>query len=1281
VLLSVTRPLEQAAMEVPGILRVRSRTFRGSAEISAQFAPDADMAAALQLLQSGVDEARSEMPADVQAQTQIQVERLTAASFPVLSLNLTGNLSSADLRDYAFFVVRPALSRVPGVGRVEVMASDSREIEVVPDPERLLAARLTVHDVAEALRKANQLAPVARYSAAGRQTLVLASGLFTAPEQIAQTPVVVRDGAAVRVSDLAAIFPGVPDRTSLVTGGGRDAAAIINVSQQPGASILDVQKGVDQALKELAKSLPSGLRIAKVYDLADFVATAITNVRDAILIGGVLAVIVLLLFLRDWRVTLVSAVTLPLTVLSTFLFLRVLHESINLMSMGGLAVAIGLVIDDAVVVVENIFRRMEAGGSADAVWDATAELVAPVVGSTLTTVVVLLPLGLLSGVVGQFFRSLSLTLSVAVLISLFLALGLIPLLAQFAYRRRGEGGPATQPEKHRGAGLERMYGRSLHAVTSRPLLAGLAVLALGLAGYLLYRQMPSGFLPQMDEGGFVIDYLTPPGSALEESDRLIRKAEALVAATPEVASFSRRTGSELGLFATEQNKGDILVRLKPRGERSRSSEQVIEELRGKLNKALPGVDIEFVQLLQDMIGDLEGAPTPIEVKIFGDDPAQLDRLAEEVEPILSSVRGVVDVVGVERGGPEQTWEIDPVAAGRAGLTVEDVTAQLAAGFLGEDATSVRRLDRQIPVRVRYPDAVRFDPSRLASAPLRTADGKLVPFSSLGRSTQSAGESLLQRENLRQMALISGHLEGRDLGSAVQEVRSRLAKVRLPVGYTAEVGGQYESQRQAFRELLMVFGIAASLVFLVIVFELRALTPAFLIVGAAPLSLAGAFLLLLATGTDLNVSAAMGLILLVGLVVKNGIVMMDYAHHMARTMPFPEAVEHAAQVRLRPILMTTLCTLFGLLPLALGLGAGAELQKPLALAVIGGLGLSTLVTLYLVPSIYIAAHRRGTRRLMRPPVLCVLFTALLLLPAASAQAALSNPKKEDIDFIAEHLPEAAQDARWLSLSTLHGPLAKGTWETSAQVGYSRATASLFRIDGPMVSLGAGYAFRDGWAIQGLGFYDSLSISGDTAREVLHPFFSRRIPLDLPENADFSHPRGDYRHWGIGGALVHRLSPGGTDKYWTLTAGLLYDRTELDNFQVDYRIAGGASAGAAGTLDHSGTADFALVYLVLQQVRPLGSRFRLVPRFTGGVPYPKGDFNGRLTGPGFTAGGGDDPTRRPGAIGDGFFGFGAEIEHVRSGLSLDLGGTLAFPLVEKLTHEGVSQAINVQITWRR
>lgn len=952
--LVVTRPLEQAAMEVPGIRRVRSRTFRGSTEISAQFEPSTDMAQALQQMQNRVDEAKGSLPADV----DVTVERLTPAAFPILSLNLTGDLPTADLRDEAFYIVRPALARVPGVGRVEVQATDTREIEVVADPGRLLAAGLSVGDVADALKNANELAPVGRFSEAGRQHLVLASGLWASAADIAATPVAVRKGAAITVGDVAQVFPGAPDRTSLVTGNGR-AAAIVNVSQQVDASILDVQSGIDDALRELAHALPSGLLLSKVYDLADFVATAIANVRDAILVGGLLAVVVLLVFLRDWRMTLIAAVTLPTTVLATFLFMGFFGGTINIMSMGGLAVAIGLVIDDAVVVVENIHRRMAARIGTHYVEEATGELVGPVTTSTLTTVVVLAPLGLLSGVAGQFFRALSLTLSIAVLVSLALALTLIPLLARLAFwRREGliqrpDGWEAREP---------RAYRRTLAFAMRHPLWAALAALALGALGVLLYLGIPSGFLPPMDEGGFVIDYLTPPGTALEATDAQVRKLEAIVAKTPEVAAFSRRTGSELGIFATEQNKGDILVRLKPRRERARSAEEVIDALRPQLLAAAPGMEIEFAQILQDMLGDLEGTPTPIEVKIFGDDPDTLERLAKEVEPVLSGVRGVVDVVGVQRGSPEVIWQVDPVAAGRLGLTVDQVASQLSAAWLGTTPTSLRLLDRSVPVRVRYPDSVRFDPARLASTPVRSADGHLVPLASLATAVSRDGQSVLTRENLRQMALLTARLEGRDLGSAVAELERRLARVQLPVGYTFEVGGQYASQRQAFAELAAVFAVAASLVFLLLVVQFRAFTPALLILAAAPLSLPGAFALLWATGTELDVSSAMGLILLVGLVVKNGIVMLDYAHRLqAEGTPSREAIATAAQVRLRPILMTTLCTLFGLLPLALGLGAGAELQKPLALAVIGGLFLSTLTTLYAVPSVYAWLRERGERR--------------------------------------------------------------------------------------------------------------------------------------------------------------------------------------------------------------------------------------------------------------------------------------------------------------------------------
>ena len=971
-MLTVTRPIEQAIMEVPGTRRVRSRTFRGAAEISAQFEPKTDMVIALQQVQSRIAEIRGSLPADA----EIEAERLTPATFPMYAFNLSGGLSSADLRDNAFYVVRPALARVAGVGHVEVLASDEREIEVIVDPARLLAARLTVDDVADALKSSNQLNPVARYSEGGIQHLILASGMWNDLTDIGDTPIPkIKDdktAVAVRVRDVATVLTGSPDRTTLVVSNGGDSAAI-TISQQVGANILSVRQGVEDALREVSKSLPAGLSLNKTYDLAEFVEAAIANVRDAILIGGFLAVLVLLIFLRNWRLTFVASVTLPITVLATFLVMWLFGESVNLMSMGGLAVAIGLVIDDAVVVVESIHRRLDEGAGTAAVAAATKELFKPVVGSTFTTVVVFAPLGMLSGVVGQFFRALSLTLSVAVLVSLVLAFTLIPLLAKWLLVTKAkphidnaavppdtaaDAQAVAPPLKH-----PRPVGR-LHpgSLPVSPTAAFIIALVLAIAAFFTYRLVGTGFLPAADEGGFVIDYLTPAGSSLEATDERMKKVEAILAKTPEVASYVRRTGSEMGMFATAQNTGDLLVRLKARGDRTRKAAQIIDDLRDKLTEAVPDTEIEFVQLLQDMLGDLEGNPTPIEVKIFGDDVEVLSGLADGVEKKLEAMKdadGVVDVVGMQESGPEATWKIDAVAASRLGLTVEQVSDQLSHALLGKVATDLRLLDRTIPVRVRYPDRARFDPVALANMPIRGVSGVTVPASAIVKAGEDVAQVELMRENLRQMALVTARLDSSsDLGSAVGKIQTTMAGMKLPTGYTWEVGGQYQSQRQAFSELLLVFAIATTLVFVILVAEFRHFTPAALILAAAPLSLGGAFALLAITGTDLNVSSAMGLILLVGLVVKNGIVLLDFAEHRrAEGSSIDEAISMAAETRLRPILMTTLCTLFGLLPLALGLGAGAELQKPLALAVIGGLALSTLVTLYLVPAAYRGLSRK------------------------------------------------------------------------------------------------------------------------------------------------------------------------------------------------------------------------------------------------------------------------------------------------------------------------------------
>ena len=937
-LLGVTRPLEEAARGVLGVRRVRSKTIRGATEISALFNPDADMPYALQLMQGKIDEARQDLPAG----TETRVERMTPSLFPIISFNVTGALPAADLRDVALFQIRPLLSRIPGVARVDVIATDEREVSVIVDPDKLNAARLTLDQVADALKNTNKVTSVGRLPKDYQQYLVLATGELSSLDDIRRVVVAFRQQAPVYVGDVAEVREGVVDRTTLVAGNGQSAANV-SVARQIRGNIIAIADGVERTLREQAASLPPAIRLSKVYDLAAFVREAVASVSEAIVIGGILAVFVLLAFLRDWRATFVAATTLPLTIVGTFFILRLANGTINLMSMGGLAVAIGLVIDDAIVVVENIHRHLGTEGADTAAERGTNELVGAVVGSTLTTVVVFVPLGLLQGVVGQFFAALSLTLAGAVLLSLVYALLFIPVPAARLLRPRAS--------HENGSWFSRRYESVLRWSLSRPVWVIAVTLLVAFIGGLLYFRLETGFLPDMDEGGYVIDYWTPSGTSLQESDRMIRRIEDVLKATPEIAAFTRRTGTELGFFATEQNRGDILVHLKPRARRTRSAAALIAEERKRFATEMAGMTIEFVQILQDMLGDLEGAPAPVEVKLFGDDLPTLERLAARIVGKLKGVPGLVDLVTARRGNPELELRVDPTRAAKAGFTTEQVATQIADGLLGNVATQVRRADRLVDLRVRYPDPYRFNPAWIREFPLVTASGSVVPLSSAAEIRPIEGTSELYREDLKQMVPITGRLEGRDMGGVMADVKQLLDVERLPVGYTSAIGGQYENQQASFRSLIVVLSIATLLVFGLLVGQFRRFSAALVIISAAPLSLAGAFGLLLATGTPLNVSSFMGLILLIGLIVKNGIILIDYVDRLVgQGIERREALVRAGTVRLRPILMTTLCTLFGLLPLALGLGSGAELQKPLATAVIGGLSVSTIITLVFVPTL-------------------------------------------------------------------------------------------------------------------------------------------------------------------------------------------------------------------------------------------------------------------------------------------------------------------------------------------
>ncbi|HET7790577.1 MAG TPA: efflux RND transporter permease subunit [Gemmatimonadales bacterium] len=957
VVFSISRPIEEAVSVVPGVTRVQSRSIRGASEINVTFAPGTDMTLALQLVRARVNQVQPDLPSGL----DIETERLTPSLFPVLSYNLEGG-DAATLYDLARYQIKPVISRVPGVGRVEVQGSDVREIEVIADPARLAGAGLTYADLANAISQATQVQAVGRVAQDYKQYLVVADAEAHTVEDIGN----VVAGHGLRVRDVATVVTGTEDHVRIIAGDG-GPAALINITRQVGGNTIALADSVAHALAALAPTLPPGVHLKPVYDQATLIRDAVASVRDAMLIGAGLAVLILLVFLRHGRITAISAASIPLTLAITVFVMWMVGQTFNLMTLGAMAIAIGLVIDDAVVVTENIARHAARGGDrTGAIREAVRELVWPVTTSTLTTVVVFLPLGLLTGVVGQFFAALSLTLTIAVLVSLVLALTIIPLLSeQYLHAEdvsHDQAAPGLLERVSRAVdGLTDRYERSLHRVLGTPRLVLGAVAGLVVAGLLAQRFVGTGFLPEMDEGAFVLDYFTPGPTALAETDRQLHVAERILAETPEISGTSRRTGAELGLFATLQNTGDIVARLVPQSRRSRDIFEVIDDVRDRISRAVPRLHIEFVQILSDVINDLAGAARPVEIKLFGDDLDGLEAYARQLAPDLEAVSGIEDLYdGVSEPTAELVMHVSGPEAARVGLTPAEVADAARGALLGVPAGEIRPGDRVYAVRVRAADAVRYDPLRLGQLPVATGEpGKITPLGALATFEPTLTRAELTRENQQQMIAITADVSGRSLGAVMRDVRAVLAKHPVPAGIRLELGGQYAGQQQAFRALLLVLALASLAVVGVMVVQFQSFVEPLVILFAAPISFVGGVVLLLVTGTPLNVSSFMGLILLVGLIVKNGILLLDFTRRRMREagLPLEAALSDAARIRLRPILMTTLCTLFGLLPLALALGAGSEMQQPLALTVIGGLTLSTPVTLYLVPSLLIAIRGR------------------------------------------------------------------------------------------------------------------------------------------------------------------------------------------------------------------------------------------------------------------------------------------------------------------------------------
>jgi CzcA family heavy metal efflux pump len=946
---TITRPIEEAMKDIPGVTTVRSATGRGAAEINVFFNWRVDMVRSELYVLSRLAQIRSRLPAT----TETTVLRLTFAAFPILGVSLTSaTRDTTELWEVARYDLKLRFLQIPGVARVDLVGGRRPEYHVVVDPVRLGAANLSLAEITDALTAANLVQSSGMHEENHTLYLTVVDGRAHGIADIENLVVAAPDGHPVRIVDVATVRRGHEPVFNIVTADGENAV-LLNIRSQPDGSTLAIAGALKGQLEQLRRELPPDMKLAFFYDQSEIVKASVESVWEAILFGLLLSITILFLFLKKWGATLVATLVIPVTVLITLVSMRISGLTFNLMTLGGIAAAIGLVIDDAIVVVEAIHTKLAAGLSRfEAVEKGIAEILRPLVGSTLTPVVVFIPLAFLDGITGVFFRALALTMVVSLLTSLVLAVTLTPSLAAslMGSRRRG---PVDAGKEHgRVLGpVVRGYELAVRPALRRPWLTlGLCSLVI-VAAVALYGHLDSEFLPPMDEGGFVIDYFTPPGTSLAETDRQLLQAEAILRTTPEVESYSRRTGARLALAIAEPNTGDFLVKL--RRDRQRSTDDVISELRARFGSELPGLEWEFPGILGDLIGDLMWAPQPIEVKLFSTDQGWLENKAPEVAARIAAITGVVDIFdGLVYTGPTISLRPRPAESKRLGLDTAAIAAAAGVAMLGETASSVLEGDRVVDIRVKV------DPSRIGTVdalmqlPLRTPGGDLVKLGQLVDPVEEPGQLELRREDGRQNVAVTARLEGRDMGSAMAEIRAALAGDDSIAHGSIEYGGLYEQQQQSFRNLMLVLVMAVVLVFTVLLVEFGSFAEPLAIVFGALLALFGTVLALWLTGTSFNVVSFLGAIIGVGIVAKNGILMLDYVRHLrAEGFDLVEALVGSGRRRLRPVLMTSLAAALGMLPLAWGVGSGADMLRPLAIAVIGALAISVLLSLVATPVLY------------------------------------------------------------------------------------------------------------------------------------------------------------------------------------------------------------------------------------------------------------------------------------------------------------------------------------------
>ncbi len=943
-MVTVTRPLEIAIKQIPDLLTIRSTTSRGTCEISAFMDWTADINLARNRIESKITEISNSLPPGV----QVTVEKMNPSILQVIGYSLESNTqrSPIDMKMLALFTIKPFLSQVSGVSEVRISGGRQKEYWIQLNIAKMGTLGITPDAVMSTLSQTNFIKSNGYLSDYHLLYLTVTDATVHSLNQL-QSIVISNDGKRIiQLKDFAEVSVKEAIEFTKINANGKESI-LIAIIKQPNANLIDLSDQMAAKVRELQKILPPGMTLKPYYVQADFVSQAVKSVTESVWIGLILAIFVSIIFLRSIKASATILFTIPVTICLTLIWLFNIGYTLNIMTLGAIAASIGLIIDDAIVVVEQIQRTHEEHpeeSSGLLVHKAIHYLFPAMVGSSISTIVIFIPFEWMSGVAGSYFKVLTNTMIITLVCSFFVTWIGLPVIYLLLTRKRKPGRPARKTVSH-----PVKKQKWISVLIHRPLVSFLLISGMILTIVLVLPRLQTGFLPEMDEGSIVLDYVSPPGTSLEETDRMLREVEKLIVKVPEVAGYSRRTGAQLGFFITEPNTGDYRIQLK--ADRSRSTDEVIADIRKQIEASQPGLRIDFGQVIGDMLGDLMTSVQPIAIKIFGNDAGTLKNLSAQIADITSKVKGTADVFdGVVIAGPSVSVLPKFEKLAQYGITPASLQYQIQTNQEGNVVGTILENEQTPNIRIIDSGYKNHSVDQLSRLQIFLPSGKLKAINELATIQVNAGDAEIQRENLQSMGEVTARLENRDLGSTIAEIKQKIAaEVSLPQGYHIEYSGAYAEQQKSFKELLFILMASSLLVFSVILFLFKDFRVALLIICLAVLGISGSYLALYITNTPLNVGSYTGLIMIVGIIGENAIFTFLQFRDSLKESSIDDAVVYAISTRLRPKLMTAIGAIIALMPLALGIGTGAQLHQPLAIAVIGGFLFALPILLIILPA--------------------------------------------------------------------------------------------------------------------------------------------------------------------------------------------------------------------------------------------------------------------------------------------------------------------------------------------